>query len=123
MLQIVVEDAGLAVLNQAERALHRQGCNWQTAGHRFEHDEAECVGSAWKHEHVCGMQVCQQVAAELVPEKTAVRITPLQARPVGPVADDHLGAGQVELQEAFKCSMFFCTETRPTLIQIGPCRS
>ena len=81
---------------------HRKSRDRQTARQRFQHHQSKCVGPARKHEHVGRGIGLRQFLALARAKKHRLRIFPGQRRPRRSVADDQLGAGQIELQERLK---------------------
>ena len=71
----------------------------QAAGQRLEQHQAEGVGLAREHEDVGGRIDLGQFLAVPRAEEHRLRIFPLQRRARRPVADDQLGAGQIEIEE------------------------
>jgi len=69
--------------------------NRNAAGQRFELNDAECVGSAWKHEYVCRRKMCGQGFPFQLAEKVRVRKTAPQLARLRSVANDDLRAWQV----------------------------
>ncbi len=115
--QIVVERAGiLVVLQDVSGARHRVGGHRDAGGHGFKNGVSECIGLGWEDEDVClpiglGQRLACAEAGEV-----DVRVTRLQFLARRAVADDDLGAGQVEIEEG---GQVLLTATRPTVMKIG----
>ena len=48
--QIVVEHTNRRIPDHVTRSRYRKGCDRHTAGKRFQHHKAECIGAARKHD-------------------------------------------------------------------------
>ena len=81
---------------------HRKRRDRQAARQRLQQHQAEGVGPARKHEDVGGGIDLRQFLALPRAEKYRLRIFPLQRRARRPVADDQLGAGQIEIEKRFE---------------------
>ena len=88
--------------DDVERTRHRERRDRRAAGQRLELHDAERVGETREDEHVGGSDMRGQVLAGLLAEKFCIREAPLQLGPLRAVADDDLGAGQIERQERFE---------------------
>ena len=100
--QIVVEHADRAVADHVLRAGDREGRDRHAAGQRLELHDAEGVGVAWKDEHVGRGNGAGQCPGLSKPEEDGVGKAPPQLGFLRPVADHHLGAGQIERQKRFE---------------------
>ena len=69
------------------------------AGERLEQHQAKGVGLAREHEDVGGRIDLRQFLAMPGAQKHRIRIFPLQRRAGRAIADDELGAGQIEIEE------------------------
>ncbi|MGY4334449.1 hypothetical protein ACVWWG_008866 [Bradyrhizobium sp. LB7.2] len=100
--QIVIEHANRRVADHVAGPLHRERRDRQAACERFEEDQAKRVGLARKHEDVGGRVNVRQFLAVFFAEEDRVRIGLLQRDTPRTVADDHLGAGQIEVKECLE---------------------
>ncbi|MGY3357596.1 hypothetical protein ACVWZK_004259 [Bradyrhizobium sp. GM0.4] len=97
--QIVIERADRRIADHVAGPLHRKRRDRQAARQGFEQNEAERVGLARKHEDIGGRVDVRQLLAMLFAEEDRVRIGLLQRDTRRAVTDDHLGAGQLEVEE------------------------
>ena len=97
--KILVQRADRRGADHVARPGHGKRRDRQAAGERLQQNQAEGVGLARKHEDVGGGIDLRQGLALQRPEKHGVRIFARQRRARRPVADDHLGAGQIEIEK------------------------
>ena len=100
--QIVVQRADRRCADHVAGPGHRKRRNRQAAGERLQQHQAEGIGLARKHEDVGGRIGLRQFFALPRAEKHRLRIFSLQRRARRPVADDHLGAGQIEIEKSLE---------------------
>ena len=97
--QVVVQHAYRMAADDIPRAGDRIGRHRHAAGQRLQLHDAEGVGLAGEHEHVGRRQVPGQHLAFEMSEEHRIREAVAQIGLLRPVADHHLGAGQVEREE------------------------
>ena len=100
--QIVAQHADRRRPDDVARTGDRERRHRQAAGERLQQHQAEGVGLARKHEDVGGRVDFGQFLAVPRAEEDGVGIFPLQRRARRSVADDELGAGQIEIEEGFE---------------------
>ena len=114
--QILVQNADRCRADHVAWTGDRKGGNRQAAGQRLQQHQAKRVGLAGKYENIGGRVDFGQFLAVPGAQEHGIRIFPLQRRQGRPIADDELGAGQIEVEEGFE---IFSTATRPTLRNTG----
>ena len=97
-----LEHADRRVADHVAGPGHRKRRDRQAARQRLQQHQAEGVGLAREHEDVGGGIDLRQFLAVPRAEKHRFRIVSLQRRARRPVADDHLGAGQIEIEEGLE---------------------
>ena len=100
--QILVQDADRRRADHVAGAGDRKSGNRQAAGQRLEQHQAKRVGLAREHEDVGGRIDLRQFLAVPRAQEHRIRIFPLQRRARRAIADDELGAGQIEIEEGFE---------------------
>ncbi len=90
-----------ALSNDVDGTSHRIGGDGNAAGHRFEQHQTKRVGAARNDKHIrCGY-MRREFFAEFEADEFCVWIFRFQLGAGGAVADDDLGAGQIDLQKRF----------------------
>jgi len=97
--EIQVQRSGNAVRDHVDGSRHGVRGHGNAAGHGFEIDQAEGIGTARKHHDVGRREVLRQILAETVAHESGMRVLLLEPRPLRTVADDDLAAGPGHLQE------------------------
>jgi hypothetical protein len=97
--EILVEHADRIAPNHVLWSRNGVRGNRHAAGQCLELNDAECVGLAGKHEHVCRRDMGRQGFPFHLTEKVGAWEAALQLVRLRPVADDDLRAGQIERQE------------------------
>ena len=101
-LQILVKDADRRGADDVARPGHRKSGNRQAAGEGLQQHEAERVGPAREHEDVGRRIDLRQCLALPGAEEHRMRIFPLQRDARRAVADDELGARQIEVEKGLE---------------------
>src|SRR5262245_22780840 len=100
--QIVAEHANRRRTDHVARTLHREGRDRQAACEGFQQHKPEGVGLAGEYEDIAGRIYLCELFAMPRAEEYGLRIPALQFRPRRTVADDYLGAGQIEIEEGLQ---------------------
>ena len=127
LAQILVQHADRMVADHVLRSGDRIGRDRHAAGERFELHDAERVGQARKGEDIGSRDMRREIAVFQQAEELRLREPPAQLGLLRAMADDHLGAGQVERQEGFEVLLDRdppdADEDRPRKVEIdGVCR-
>ena len=94
-----MQDTRHVLLDTIERSRHRESRDRHTAGVRLDHGETEGIREAREHQHIRRRQAVHELLAEAVPGEHRARVAGLERLPLGPIADHHLGAGQVQAEK------------------------
>ncbi len=100
--QILIQNSDRRCADDIARSGDRKCRNRHAACQRFQENEAESVGLARKYENVGGGIDLRQGFALQRTEEQALRILLLQRGARRSVADDHLGAGEIEIEKRFE---------------------
>ena len=98
--QIIIKHGDLRIAHHIERTLHRIGGDGCAAGERFEQNKSECVGFAGENEHVAGAIGPHKIICGFFAEEFCVRIFVFEASACWAIADDDLGARQIERKKS-----------------------
>jgi len=98
-MQILVQDADRRSADHVAGPGDRKSGNRQAASQRLEQDEPKGVGLAREHENIRRRINLRKFLAVPGAQKYRIRIFPLQRHARRAIADDELGAGQIEVEE------------------------
>src|SRR6516225_549790 len=110
--EILVENSDGIATNHVLWSRNGVRRHWNTAGQRFELNDAKCIGSTGKHEHVCRPKVSRQGLSLQLTDEMGIRKATLQLACLRPVADDDLRTRQIERQK--RGQIFFHCEAADT---------
>src|SRR5690606_24413173 len=117
------DGAANAVADNVDRPGDRETGDRRATRQRLDYDIAERVGAAREDEDVGRGIDAGELVVRPVAEEMGVRISRLQPGEFRPLADDHLAAGQVEIEEGRQ--VFFhgdaadAEEDRPREIELA----
>ena len=97
--QVIGERSDRAVPDHVARTGHRKCCNRNAAGKRLKLHDTECVGEAWKDEHIGRRDDASQFGSAAKAEEHRVGEAPAQFGFLWPLADDNLRARQLKREK------------------------
>ena len=87
--KIGIQSAGEAIIDDIDWAGNRISGNRHTAGHRLKIYQPKRIREAREYHDIgCG-QVCREILTESETHEVRGRVLVLEARPLGPITDDH----------------------------------